>query len=143
MNKMRKIKNIVPIIYLVAIIWLSIRLLIVTENNKLVMTFVIMNFTFYILNFVLTWIMPKREVNKALKLYKESFLNLKKLYKARYKLYFSEDKERIDEYSDAIQKNGRILIEVGNDLLKTEENNKKIDEEIRIMQTEIKKMMAE
>ncbi|MGN1301840.1 MAG: hypothetical protein ACI4U9_04905 [Clostridia bacterium] len=79
---------------------------------------------------------------KAHKVYKEGYDYLKAVHKARYKLYFSGDKEEIETYSKEIERYGNILISIGEDRMKDAKLSKKIRKEIQEIIDGTKKLMT-
>ena len=79
---------------------------------------------------------------KAQKVYKEGYDYLKAVHKARYKLYFSGDKEEIEIYSKEIERYGNVLISIGEDRMKKEKLSKKLRNEIQEIIDGTKKLMT-
>ena len=68
------------------------------------------------LNLILIIVLKIEIKVKAYKLYKflvKGFEYLQAVHKVRYKLYFTGDKEKIEEYSTEIERCGRIILNVG------------------------------
>jgi len=68
---------------------------------------------------------------KTHKVYKEGYDYLKAVHRARYKLYFSGNKEEIEVYSKEIERYGKALISIGENRLKDEEMSKKMRSEVQ------------
>ena len=62
---------------------------------------------------------------------KKLYYNLKDIHEARYKLYFTSEKEKINTYTQYIQERGEFLLYIGNDLLCTGKPSGKIKNEIQ------------
>ena len=62
---------------------------------------------------------------------KKLYYNLKDIHEARYKLYFTSEKEKINIYTQHIQERGEFLLYIGNDLLCTGKPSGKIKNEIQ------------
>lgn len=68
------------------------------------------------LNLILIIVLKIEIKVKVYKLYKflvKGFEYLQAVHKVRYKLYFTGDKEKIEEYSTEIERCGRIILNVG------------------------------
>lgn len=62
---------------------------------------------------ILIIILDKYYDRKIYKVYIRNYEYLKLLHQMRYKMYFSDDKQKIDEYSCAIQTTGKNLLALG------------------------------
>lgn len=90
----------------------------------------------------IAWLFKVITTYKTHKVYKEGYEYLKAVHKARYKLYFSGDKEEIEVYSEEIERYGSTLISIGENRLKDEKMNKRIRNEVQDIIDGTKKLMT-
>lgn len=73
--------------------------------------------------------------------YKETFEDLKQYHKMRYKLYFGEEKSKIDTYTQGIEELAQVILDVGEDCIHQKNFNKKKKEEIKEIMEKTKKLL--
>lgn len=78
---------------------------------------------------------------KKYKTVKEGYDYLKAVHNARYKLYFSSDKEKIDVYTQEIQRYGEALLNVGTYYIDNQTFSKKKMQEVQEIIDKTKELM--
>lgn len=76
------------------------------------------------------------------KIYEKNLEYLKYLHKTRYKLYFTGDTERINEYSKKIERYSSIILDNGENALSTELLNKKQARKIQEILNQTRELMT-
>lgn len=79
---------------------------------------------------------------KNYKAYRKGFEYLSAVYKARYKLYFTGNKEDIETYSNEIKRYGNAMLNVGQYYVENAKMTKKQRQTISEILTETKKMIT-
>ena len=103
---------------------------------------------FYILHGIMLLLRLAYEMAKLIYSYEtDKFLSkaliyLKAIHKARYKLYFSEDKDLVEEYSVEIQRQGTAMINLGEDAILSNLLTKKHRNNIEEIIIQTKKLMT-
>lgn len=127
MNK-KFLRKVLERVFWLLIIYIGILFLLFTGLNIFVKPCFIIAYTILVVA-LKGWIIPKciiakairkrnKSFNKAYHSYKKAFKKIQGLHKCRYKLYFSSgDINEINMLTNAINENGKILIDTGNNFI--------------------------
>jgi len=138
MTKKKVLRKILLVISWLVLAYLSIRFLLGDLDTSYMVLLTICYVSLF-LNIVVT--IP---IYFKYKTFLDNYNYLKALHKARYKLYFSSDKEKIETYTQEIQHLGEALLSVGNHYIasgifsekKTQKVQEIIDKTKELMQKE-------
>lgn len=86
-------------------------------------------------------ITSKMVYRKECKALKKEYNYLKEVHQERYKLYFSNDRKKIEMYSEGIQRYGEALLSIGEYYLSKDGFNEKQRSEIEEIVDKIKELM--
>jgi len=116
MTKKEVLRKVLSVISCLTLAHLSIRFLLgdLDTFSTVCLTICYVNVVLNIVVTVCCKIISKAMYFKQYKEFKEGYDYLKAVHNARYKLYFSYDKEKIDVYTQEIQSYGESLLSVGN-----------------------------
>ena len=91
---------------------------------------------------IITDISNKITARNAYNAYERSFVYLLIIHQARYKLYFSENKDDIEIFTNEIQNHGKNIIRIGEAFIATNQFNKRQIKAINVIISETKKLMT-
>lgn len=91
---------------------------------------------------IVSKIMDKVNDYKTYKSLVKGLEYLQAVHKERYKLYFTGDKEKIEEYSTEIEKYGRAMLDVGNCAISSNVLSKKHINNVKEILDQTKEMMT-
>ncbi len=127
MNK-KFLRKVLEVILWLTIIYIGVLILLLLSLNAFVTSFLVIAYIAFVVA-LKGWIIPKciianakRKLNQRFKKdyasYKLAFKEVQKLHEQRYKLYFSSgDLDKINILTNAINKNGKIIIVTGNNYI--------------------------
>lgn len=92
-----------------------------------------------IIIFKIVKIVDSYQLNKT---YKNGLEHLKALHKKRYKLYFTGDKEKVEEYSAEIESYGTTLLESGASAISNNLLNQKYSQKLQEILEQTKNLMT-
>lgn len=91
---------------------------------------------------IVSKIMDKVNAYKTYKSLIKGIEYLQAVQKARYKLYFTGDKEKIEEYSTEIERYGRVMLDVGKNAISSNLLSKKHINNIKKILDQTKEIMT-
>ena len=86
-------------------------------------------------------IISKVSIYRFYKQYEISFERLKSFHKLRYKLYFTGTKKEVEEYSEAIESIGNLMIEFGEEYISNNMLSKKQKKRVKKILCETRTLM--
>lgn len=140
MTKNKVLRKVLLVFSWLALFEMTIRFILGKADIFTIICLVIC-YSIWFLNLVLDIIL-KIQTYKMYKAYEDGFKYLKAVHKARYKLYFTGNKEDIETYSAEIERYGKAMLDVGEYYISNKKLNKRQKKTIQEILNETKRLMT-